>query len=147
MSTRQTIRIVAGTPASPHVVYRLLADGPSWGAWSPMDECVPDGLAPNGAEQVGTVRMGRRGRTRGWDEVTELIPDRRLGYRHLRGLPVRDYVAGVTLDRLPEGGTSILWTAEFNPRWPGTGGLLLRNIRRFLGECTRGLATYAGEPG
>jgi hypothetical protein len=146
VSKRQQIRIVAQSAAAPADLYRLLADGPSWFAWSPLDECEPEGLGPDGREQVGTVRMNRRGRTRGWDQIAELVPDRVFGYAHLKGLPVRDYAATVTLAPIAEGGTMVAWSAEFGPRWPGTGGLLRRSIEQFLGECARGLAAYAAPP-
>jgi hypothetical protein len=143
MNKRQQIRVVAQSAASPAALYRLLADGPSWVAWSTLDECVSEGLAPDGAEQVGTVRRNRRGRTRGWDRITELVPDRTLGYAHVKGLPVRDYTATVTLTPTADGGTTIVWLAGFTPRWLGTGRLLRRGIEDFLDECARGLAEYA----
>ncbi len=144
MSKRQQVRVVAESAASPAALYRLLADGPCWVAWSPLDECVSEGLGANGEEQVGTVRMNRRGRTRGWDRITELVPDRVLGYAHVKGLPVRDYTAAVTLTPMSDGGTTIVWLAGFVPRWPGTGALLHRRIETFLQECAQGLAGYAG---
>jgi hypothetical protein len=144
MSTRQKIRVTAESAASPAALYRLLADGPSWVAWSSMDECVPEGLGPAGEERVGTVRMNRRGRTRGWDRTTEMVPDHVFGYAHLKGLPVRDYTGTVTLTPT-SGGTTIVWLVEFDPRWPGTGGLLHRRIATFIDECAQGLAAYAAQ--
>jgi hypothetical protein len=141
MSKTQQIRVEAASAASPAALYALLVDGPSWVAWSPIDQCVPEGLGPDGREQVGTVRMNRRGRTRGWDRTTELIPNRSLGYAHLKGLPVRDYVAKVTLEPTESDGTAIVWTASFRPRWAGTGALYRRGIESFLRDCAAGLAT------
>jgi Polyketide cyclase / dehydrase and lipid transport len=152
VSKRQRIRVTAESIAAPAELYRLLVDGPSWVDWSPLDECVPEGLGPDGREQVGTVRMDRRGRTRGWDRITELDPGRALGYAHLKGLPVRDYAATVTLTPIAGGGagggaaTLVAWSAEFEPRWPGTGRLLRRSIEQFLGQCARGLAAYVAPP-
>jgi hypothetical protein len=143
VSRRQQVRVVAKSATSPADLYRLLADGPSWVAWSPLDECTTEGLGPDGREQVGTVRANRRGRTRGWDRITELVPDRELGYAHLKGLPVRDYTATVTLTPITGGGTTITWVAGFDPRWPGTGALLRRGIEQFLDASARGLAAYA----
>jgi hypothetical protein len=140
VSKHQQIRIVAESAAAPSELFPLLADGRSWVTWSPMDECVPEGLGPNGEEQVGTIRANRMGRTRGWDRITSLEPDRVLGYAHLKGLPVRNYLAEVTLEPKPDGGTTIIWTVGFHPRWPGTGALLRRNIEGFLRDCVAGLA-------
>jgi Polyketide cyclase / dehydrase and lipid transport len=137
---RQHIHIVAESAATPAAIYRLLKDSRTWADWSDLDECVPSFLAPNGEEQVGTVRASRRGRTLGWDRITELVPDHRLGYEHVKGLPVSDYVATVTLDPKPNGTTTIVWDASFTPRWPGTGAMLSRAVTRFLSECACGLA-------
>jgi Polyketide cyclase / dehydrase and lipid transport len=144
VNSRQHIRLVVDSPAPAADLYRLLVDGPSWVDWSPLDECSSEGLGPDGREQVGTVRANRRGRTRGWDRVAELVPDRVFGYVHLKGLPVRDYTATVTLTPVTKGGTTIAWSADFSPRWPGTGGLLRRSIEQFLGESARGLAVAGG---
>lgn len=143
MSGRQRIRVVAESAASPADLYRLLADGPSWVTWSPLDECVSEGLGADGREQVGTVRINRRGRTRGQDRITEMVADRSLAYAHVKGLPVRDYTASVTLTPMTDGGTAIVWLAEFSPRWPGTGALLRRGVEGFLGGCAQGLAAHA----
>jgi hypothetical protein len=140
---RQEIHIVVQSAASSTDLYRLLADARSWPSWASVDECEPEGLSPSGDEEVGTVRATRRGRTLGWDRVTELVPDQRLGYEHVKGLPVRDYLASVSLTPLPDAGTTITWYASFVPRWPGTGGLLRRGIEGFLRECAEGLAAHA----
>ncbi len=139
---RQKVQIVVESKASPAMLYGLLTDSRTWVDWSGLDECVPEGLAANGKERVGTVRASRRGRTRGWDRITELVPDQRLGYEHVKGLPVVDYVASVTLAPTAHGTTSIVWDAAFTPRWPGTGGALRRGVTEFLGTCARGLAEY-----
>jgi hypothetical protein len=139
---RQQVHLVVEAKASPAAIYRLLKDGRTWVHWSDLDECLPEGLGASAEEQVGTVRASRRGRTRGWDRITELVPDRRLGYEHVKGLPVLDYVASVELVPSPSG-TTIVWEASFAPRWPGTGGLLRRGVERFLGSCARGLAQHA----
>jgi Polyketide cyclase / dehydrase and lipid transport len=144
--SRQEVHIVVKSKASPSDIYRLLKDGRTWVDWSDLDECVPSGLAASGEEQVGTLRASRRGRTRGCDRVTELVPDHRLGYQNVNGLPVADYVASVDLTPGAEG-TTITWDAAFTPRWAGTGAIIRRGVERFLGGCARGLAEYAETAG
>jgi hypothetical protein len=139
----RTVRIEVTSEAPASALYRLLADGRSWPAWADLEECEPEGVAPGVPESVGTVRRSKRGRTVGFDLVTELVPDRRLGYEHVKGLPVRDYVASVDLAPAQDGGTTIVWQASFKPKIPGTGLLLQRGIEEFLGNCARGLATHA----
>jgi hypothetical protein len=70
------------------------------------------------------------------------VPNQRFVYRSLSGLPVRDYVGRVTLDRTVTG-TSIHWHSEFFPKVPGMGRILERGIGKFLTECASGLAEYA----
>ena len=146
MMMRRRIDITEQTPASPEVVYGLLADGPSWPRWSPIDAFALERAGDPPPEGVSAIRVLRRGRTTGRDEILELVPNQRLKYASLSGLPVRDYVGVVSLQPAPDGGTTIRWEASFLPTRPGTGWILERGIRRFLGQCARGLAEYAAAP-
>ena len=140
----RTVRATAHTDAAPDVVYRLLADGPTWTAWSPIErfELEREGDPP--PEGPGAIRVLTRGRTTGRDEILEAEAGRRLKYASRSSLPVRDYVGEVTLERTPSGGTSIDWHSTFVPTTPpGTGWLVARGIQRFLGQCAKGLAAYA----
>jgi hypothetical protein len=141
---RQQIHVVVESPSSPAALYRLLADARTWPAWTDMDECVPEGIAVGEVEKVGTVRANRRGRTRGWDRITELVPDERLGYEHVKGLPVVGYIASVSLTPHPNG-TTITWDVSFAPRYPGTGALLRRGVEGFLTSCAQGLAGHRAD--
>ena len=137
------VSIAISTPAGADSVYGLLADGSSWPRWSPIEsfELEQPGNPP--PEGVGAIRVFRRGRTTGRDQILELIPSRRLAYASLSGLPVRDYVGEVDLEPTPGGGTTIHWHSSFSPRTPGTGWILEHGIRRFLQRTARGLAAYA----
>ena len=138
-----SVRVEAQSQASHFDVYQLLADARSWPAWSDLDECTPEDIAPGETERVGTIRRSRRGKTVGWDRTTVLEPGRTFGYQHVKGLPVRDYVAAVELTPNPDGTTRISWRADFRPRIPGTGAILRRGIEQFLSNCVRGLADHA----
>lgn len=140
----RTIHVEATSTATPAELYRLLADGRTWPDWADLEECEPEGVPPGTPEQVGTVRRNKRGRTVGFDRITELVPDRRLGYAHVKGLPVRDYRASVDLVPTADGSTTIVWEATFRPRIPGTGAVLQRGIGEFLAACADGLAQAAG---
>jgi Polyketide cyclase / dehydrase and lipid transport len=123
-------------------VFSLLVDGTTWPNWSPIEAFELERTGDPPPEGVGAIRVFRRGRTTGRDEIVEVVPDRRLGYRSLSGLPVRDYRAQVDLE--PDGdGTTIRWEPSFTPKVAGTGRLLERGLRRFLCECAAGLAAYA----
>lgn len=130
----------AGAPAP--VVYGLLADGASWPTWSGHDSFELVERGQGDGDGVGAVRILRRGRVRSREQVVELVPDQRLGYTLLSGLPLRDYRAAV--DLAPErGGTRIRWTADFSPAVPGTGWLYRLALDRFLARVVRGLAARA----
>jgi len=140
---RRYIDITVPTSASPETVYGLLADSSTWTRWTPMDSVQLERKGDPAPEGPGAIRVNTMGKTTGRDEILELEPNRRLKYASLSGLPVRDYVGEVTLTRVPSGGTEINWHSSFFPKVPGTGWLLQRGIRKFLGECARGLAAYA----
>lgn len=143
---RRDINVRAATPAAPEVVYGLLADGSTWPAWSPIEsvELEQEGEPP--PEGVGAIRVNRLGRTTGRDQILELVPNRKLKYATLSGLPFRDYVGEVDLEPAPDGGTSIRWHSSFFPKVPGSGWIMERGLRRFLGQCVTGLADYAATP-
>ena len=140
---RRRIEVSATSVASPDAVYVLLAEGATWPDWSPIESFRLEQPGDGAPEGVGAIRVFRRGRTTGRDQVLELVPDRRLRYASLSGLPVRDYVGEVELEPVP-GGTHIRWHSSFFPTTRGTGWLVERGIRRFLAGCVRGLAGYAG---
>ena len=139
---RRRIEVSATSVASPGAVYALLTDGSTWPRWSPIESFELERPGDGAPEGVGAIRVFRRGRTTGRDEVLELVPDRRLRYASLSGLPVRDYVGEVALEPVP-GGTLIRWHSSFVPAVRGAGWLVELGIRRFLTGCVRGLAGYA----
>jgi uncharacterized protein YndB with AHSA1/START domain len=138
---RRHIEVMQHSEAAPASLFALLIDGETWPRWSPIEAFELERTGDPPPEGVGAIRIFRRGRTTGRDEIVEVVPDRRLGYRSLSGLPVRDYRAHVVLE--PDGnGTTIRWEASFSPKLPGTGRLLERGLRRFLEQCARGLAEH-----
>ena len=139
---RQHIEHHATTSADPGTVYALLRDGASWPSWSPIDAFELERPGESEPEGVGAVRVLRRGRVTGRDTIVELVPDRRLSYTHASSLPVRDYRGDIDLTPV-EGGTEIRWATSFEPKYPGTGGLLRRGLDGFIGDCTQGLAARA----
>ena len=136
---------MARSSAGPGAVWALLADGATWPAWSPIEAFELERAGDPPPEGPGAIRRFRRGRTVGRDEIVEALPGRRLAYRSLSGLPVRDYRAEVDLAPGP-GGTEIRWRASFEPKLPGTGRLLERGIEDFLRGCVHGLAERADGP-
>ena len=143
---RRHINVAAQSRAGVGEVFGLLADGASWPSWSPIESFELERAGTTAPEGSGAIRVFRRGRTTGRDEILEVIPNRRLSYASLSGLPVRSYRAQVDLEAA-ETGTVIRWHSSFVPEVWGTGWILERGIRRFLEQCARGLAQYAASPG
>ncbi|MBV9162945.1 MAG: SRPBCC family protein [Pseudonocardiales bacterium] len=141
MVHKQRIDIQVHTCAKATAVYALLRDGTSWPRWTSLDSFQLERAGEREPEGVGAIRIFRKGTVTGRDQITEVIPERRFSYRHLSGLPVRDYRADVDLEPTPEG-TRIRWHISFAPKVPGTGWLCRWGIERFVKQCARGLAAY-----
>jgi Polyketide cyclase / dehydrase and lipid transport len=139
------INVRARTEANPATVYSLLTYGPGWPTWSPIESFELEAVGDPPPEGPGAIRVFRRGRTTGRDQVTGLVPDEQFSYRSLSGLPVRDDAGELTLVAEPAGGTIIYWHSSFFAKAPGIGWLIERSIRTFLQQCVDGLAEHAGE--
>src|SRR5262249_49102526 len=113
--------------------------------WAPVESFELERPGDPPPEGVGAIRVLRRGRTTGRDEILEFVPKRRIAYRSLSGVPVRDYVGEIDLEPAPAGGTGVRWQANFLPKWPGSGWLMESGIRRFLDRCAHGVADHASK--
>jgi hypothetical protein len=143
---RQVIDVRARSAASPRDLFGVLTNGrswPEWGIWTRFDLERPGEAAPEGRGAVRVFTSRSFGRTVvSREEITELVPDRLVGYRLLSGLPMRDYRARVELT--PDGdGTQVGWHAEFDRATPGLTWLYRRVMTRFLADTAQRLARYA----
>lgn len=110
---RLTVEAQAETTAPPEIVWALVKDANSyseWGPWSASGDKDP-GERPSG--DVGTVRWLGYQRTTTVEQVLDVEPGRRMVYTVLRGIPVRNYRAEVTLTATATG-TRIEWKAEWD---------------------------------
>jgi hypothetical protein len=142
-----TVDVRAASAASPQAIMALLTDGASWPSWSGHDsfeliEAAPED-GPGGKEGVGAVRIFRRGKVASKERVIEFVPDRRLGYELVSGLPLANYRAYVDLTPQSSGGTEIHWHSTFNPRIPLTGWLYAYGLRVFIRRAASSLAAKA----
>jgi uncharacterized protein YndB with AHSA1/START domain len=141
---RQHVEATAWSAAPPAAVYALLVDGATWPTWSGHDAAELVERGQGDGDGVGAVRVLHRGRTRSRERIVELVPERRLGYVLLAGLPLRDYRANV--DLTPErGGTAIRWSSDFSAKMPGTGPLYRWALNRFMAAAASNLAARAAE--
>jgi len=95
---RRHINVAAQSRASVGEVFGLLANGASWPSWSPIESFELERPGTTAPEGSGAIRVFRRGRTTGRDEILEVIPNRRLSYASLSWLPVGNYRAEVDLE-------------------------------------------------
>src|SRR5262245_15526924 len=103
----------------PQVVWSLVADANSYPSWGPWND---GGYQPasQGPSQVGSVQWFRYGRrTMSVEKILEAEEPRRLVYTVVRGLPVRNYRAEVTLTPIAPKGTAVRWTATWDATFMG----------------------------
>ena len=99
--------------AAPETVWELVADADSYQRWGPWSASGDDSPGDHSADGAGVIRWMRYGRTTTVERVVESIPARRLAYTVVKGIPVRNYRAEVTLS--PEGaGTRVRWSASWD---------------------------------
>ena len=99
--------------AAPETVWELVADADSYQRWGPWSASGYESPGDHAGDGAGVIRWMRYGRTTTVERVVESIPAKRLAYTVVKGLPVRNYRADVTLT--PEGaGTRIRWSASWD---------------------------------
>ncbi|MEZ4237274.1 MAG: SRPBCC family protein [Myxococcota bacterium] len=140
------IRASGTSAAPPRAVFALLADIDSWSRWGPWRATGLEAPAPGGGGGVGAIRRlesrtwGRRIVSR--ERVEELVPDQRLVYALLSGLPLEGY-RGVVALQPAGGGTHIVWSSTFTPRHRATGWLYRAALQRFVDDLVPALARAA----
>ena len=111
--------------AAPEVVWELVANADTYREWGPWSASGYEGLGAQAPDGAGVIRWMRYGRTTTVEKVLESERARRLVYTVVKGIPVRNYRAEVTLSPAGEG-THIRWTASWDRTLPG------RVVRRSL---------------
>ena len=104
--------------APPDVIWELVANADRYSEWGPWSASGYENLGAQAPDSAGLVRWMRYGRTTTVEQVLESEPARRLVYTVVKGIPVRNYRAEVTLS--PEGeSTRVRWTASWDRTLPG----------------------------
>ena len=127
----QEIDVSRRIDAPPAAVWALLDDSTTWPDWTSIDSFELE--RPRDEETgLGEIRKFKTGPVTVREEIVERTRERRLSYRLLGGLPVRDYVA--VIDLAPAGeGIDLRWHTTFDGRLPATGWF----FRAMLGKATR----------
>jgi uncharacterized protein YndB with AHSA1/START domain len=120
-------------------VWAKLADLQSWHEWGPWTETKLDG-------DIRTM-VSERKRLTGKpyvmkERVLALVPEERLEYALLSGLPVKNYRSTVTLVDANEG-TDIHWASTFDAPWPIFKGLWFGAMLKVIRDVSEALATRA----
>lgn len=125
------------TTADPARIYALLLDGSTWPSWSTLGSFE---LVRGTDGELGSVRLFKTGKHRSYEELVELVPNRRLSYALVppHNLPFATYRADVDID----GGT-IRWHSQFTMKRRGTALLTKLVFGRFIKATARGLAARA----
>ena len=141
----RSYRVEAVTLAPVDVVWPLVGEARNWHRWSFLTASGLEREASPVPDGVGAIRkftilgVGSREEVVAWD------PPGHLAYRILSGFPVRNYRSDVTLT--PDGtGTRIEWAGTYDPKWPGTGGVLAAVLGFMMRRFARDLTLYADGP-
>lgn len=140
----RAIRIseTAHSKADAATVFAILKDAPNWPCWSMFDAVEFDRPGREEPHGVGAIRTFLTRISRATEEVVELVPDRRLSYVLLEGLPLRDYRAVVEIE--PEAaGARVTWSCVFYPKHPGSGWFWSMAMRQTLKSMSSKLAAAA----
>jgi uncharacterized protein YndB with AHSA1/START domain len=132
--------------ATPEAIWVLVSDAtqyPKWGPWSAAAYKQPGDTSPRGPGAVYWLRSSRRAYLRhvtSVERIVEVDEGRRLTYTVIGGIPVRNYLAEITLTPTAEG-THVRWAAS----WDATvsGRIVLRGLRTFYPEMMAGLVAAA----
>ncbi len=139
-----TFAVSARSAAPPERVFAVLADASRWSEWAgPLvrtSSWEREGDPQPGG--VGAIRRLGSSRVFSREQILAYDAPRHLAYTILSGQPVRRYRADVRI--APDGeATRIDWSAEFEPKVPGTGALIAWYLGVIVGGFARRLARYA----
>ncbi|MDA8047663.1 MAG: SRPBCC family protein [Actinomycetota bacterium] len=138
-----TVEAEGSTRAGPDVVWSLVANAnryPQWGPWNDGGY-RPASPGPSKQGSVQWFRYGRR--TTSVEQILEVDEPRRVVYKVVNGLPVKNYRAEVTLTPTSTGGTSIRWAAS----WDKTllGSLVRRKLAVLYPDIVAALVAAADQ--
>jgi polyketide cyclase/dehydrase/lipid transport protein len=141
--SRIDVSVTVDCRADPAVIFGLLKDGSTWPQWAMFDSFELEQPGRHETYGVGAIRVFSTKVSRSREEITELIPDRKLAYTLLSGFPLRDYRAEVELLQTSRGKTTIGWRASFDPKYFGTGWFWRLFIKAVIATTAKQLAADA----
>jgi uncharacterized protein YndB with AHSA1/START domain len=138
------VRATRLVKVSAGAIFRTYVDYAGWTRWAGFGRVVIERPGNPHDYGVGCIRVlnadGRSGR----EEILEVVPDARVVYRVVQGLPVTDHRAEVVLTPHGNASTYVTWTARFTARrWLGSllslalRAVFWRTLRRLDREAQR----------
>jgi ribosome-associated toxin RatA of RatAB toxin-antitoxin module len=142
--SHHVIEASAHSNASREAVWALVRDIETWQDWGTWSSTTVHQPAPGEDPQgVGVVRRLRQAPVTNLERVTELVPNERLSYELVEGLPFENYHATVQLADGAAGGTDITWRAEFDVTAKVRGNISRKLLERFYPQIVEKLARGA----
>ena len=141
MGKMKQIDVTHTVNAPVDTVWRLVGDRSTWPDWSPLGSYEPVKDGATDTFGVGSVNRYHTGRITATEEVVEYVPNSRLSYTLLSGMPLEDYRADIDLTPV-EVGTDVHFHSSFRPRFVGTGWVYQRALRIFVRRMLNGLAEH-----
>ena len=129
------------TRAGVETVWALVSDANTYAKWGPW---IDGGYDPsgNGPSQPGSIQWFQFGRrTTSVEEILEVDAPSTIVYTVLRGIPVKNYRAEITLAPNALGGTSIRWTATWDTTMAGR--LVHRKLQAVYRQVVQALVVAA----
>lgn len=136
-----TVESRATSSAPREKVWEVLEDVPRWSEWGPWKDTSFEREGEPAPGGVGAVRLLKRPGMKLREELTGFEPPGRMAYNLLSGMPVRNYVAEVTVAEAGEG-SELNWRSEFEAM-PGIGGLYRWQLQKAFEDITESVARAA----
>lgn len=128
--------------ASPQTVWAILADSVTWPTWAKCNDVTIERPGDDDAMGVGMIRRIKTGPVKVREEITAFDEPRRIEYKMLSGLPLKNYVAEMILE--PSGdATELTWRSRFDATIPGSGAVVRRFMQFIFDSWGAGLVTHA----
>ena len=144
----ERIQVQASTicSAQPDEIYALLVNSATYPLWSMIRYYESLRSGREGLHDVGALRLFKTNAiTVMREEVTDVVPNERVGYTLLSGFPLLDYGSQTTLEKTASG-TCIVWESSFYPKYPLTAWYWRRLMDWVLRRLVRSLAETAEDP-
>jgi uncharacterized protein YndB with AHSA1/START domain len=134
------------TLADVDTVWSLVADANTYARWGPWNDggYEPPGAGPSRPGSIQWFRFGRH--TTSVEKILEIEAPSRIVYTVVRGIPVKNYRAEVTLTPNVPSGASIRWTATWDKTLMGR--LVHRKLQAVYRQVIDALVSATdGQPG